>query len=112
LKIGPMRLIETPEAKLRLSDALRQMSDALGILDEVNAPAEIGNTLDLAVARLEQYLGTGSHRRSAGLSLFEQLQRELAVITPSEPEKPIPWDMSPTWWRTGLAQSRDSRPRG
>ncbi len=54
-EIGLMRLLHTPESKLKLSEALRQMSDALDILDDLGAPGEIGTSLDLAVARLEQF---------------------------------------------------------
>jgi len=41
----------------RLSVALAEMVDAIGILDRLDAPGDIGSHLDLAIARLERELG-------------------------------------------------------
>lgn len=38
--------------RLRLAKARQHMIEALGILDQLDAPGEIGATLDLAIERL------------------------------------------------------------
>lgn len=58
-------IAEKPE----LSGALDRMSEALRMLDEADAPAEIGGHLDLAIARLEKHLGA-EHREPASISEF------------------------------------------
>jgi hypothetical protein len=45
------------EERRRLSAALVQMVEALGILDRLGPQGEIGANLDLAIARLERELG-------------------------------------------------------
>ena len=39
--------------------AFRLMEESLAILDRLDAPAEIGATLDLAINRLAEWLGPG-----------------------------------------------------
>ncbi len=51
----------TPQARPALNRALIQMTGALELLDEANAPGEIGSTLDLAIARLCKLLRPGEH---------------------------------------------------
>ena len=92
---GQMSSPENRDAKMKLSGALRQMSDALAILDEVDAPASITNALDLAVARLEQLLGDRMHRQKPDQSIFEQLERELASTHPNNLDIPCLWEISP-----------------
>lgn len=45
---------EVPQVSGSLSDALEQMESALQILDNLDAPADIGAHLDLALHRLRQ----------------------------------------------------------
>lgn len=49
-----MPILVTPESELRLSKALGNMVEALGILDDLDAPGEIGRLLDHAIVRLEK----------------------------------------------------------
>jgi len=44
-------------AQGQLSDALARMNEALRILDEADAPGDIGGHVGLAIARLEERLG-------------------------------------------------------
>jgi hypothetical protein len=39
-----------------METALRRMREALDLLDEAQAPADVGAHLDLAIARLAQFL--------------------------------------------------------
>lgn len=50
----------------RLDDALSLLKKALGLLDEVDAPADIGAHLDLAIHRLEASLGSVSNAFDGG----------------------------------------------
>ena len=82
-----MEIVEASDSESTLTYAMRQMLQALDILDEVAAPGEISSHLDLAICRLAQVLGLEHH--SSGLfelmsSLDEQLladQREEMPIT-------------------------------
>jgi hypothetical protein len=51
-----MDLLDASEAALRWKEALDRVREALAILDESNAPPEIGGHLDLAVCRLDDVL--------------------------------------------------------
>lgn len=87
-----MRLITTPESRLELSKALRLMTQALDILDELAAPCEIGSCLDLAVARLVNLLGHDEEAIGGVQELMAKLEREY-LIAPGESElQPSPWD--------------------
>ena len=46
-----------PDPKLLWTKALQHMECALEILDETDAPAQVGSHLDLAICRLENVLG-------------------------------------------------------
>jgi hypothetical protein len=48
---------DEPQLGVSLSDALEQMESALQILDDLDAPADIGAHLDLALHRLRQEIG-------------------------------------------------------
>jgi hypothetical protein len=48
------------------------MAEALRILDECDAPGEIGADLDLAVARLESHLGLIHGLSGSAIDLFER----------------------------------------
>ena len=91
-----MQVIETPESQRKLSEALRQMLAALDLLDELGAPSAIGISLDLAVARLEEFLGRKAVGKSSVQDLFEQVERELASAQTDESERPAPWELSPS----------------
>ena len=52
-----MQLLTTPDRQVQLAKVRRMMDDALDILDEIGAPADVGSHLDLAICRLEQHLG-------------------------------------------------------
>lgn len=94
LGLSFMRLLITTETKLQLAVALRHMVDALDILDEVNAPGEIGSTLDLAIARLDEAIGRGGGQSSVQV-LVDQLEREMSIrVAESEPN-PSPWEIQP-----------------
>lgn len=43
----------TPDSRAMWSLALKRMSEALALLDQSNAPPEIGAELDLAINRLQ-----------------------------------------------------------
>lgn len=89
-----MHLITTPESRLELSRALRFMTEALDILDEFDAPGEIGSMLDLAVARLERILDYDDQAATGVQMLMYPLEREFNAPA-SSVCKPSPWDISP-----------------
>ncbi len=90
-----MRLIATPESRLELSKALRFMTEALDILDKVEAPGEIGSTLDLAAARLEKFVSHDDQAAPAVERLISQLEREFQTAPTITEGKPSPWDNPP-----------------
>lgn len=90
-----MHLIISPESRLELSRALRLMTDALDILDEVEAPGKIGSTLDLAVVRLEKFLARDRPADLGAQRLISQLQHELGACRAGDERKPSPWDDPP-----------------
>lgn len=53
----------------QLSRALDKMIEALRILDEIEAPGNIGSHLDLAIAKLEERLDPGHPSASIGTLL-------------------------------------------
>lgn len=48
---------DEPQSSASLSEALERMEEALQILDNLGAPADIGAHLDLALHRLRQEIG-------------------------------------------------------
>lgn len=90
-----MRLLHTPESKLKLSEALRQMSETLDILDGLDAPGAIGTSLDLAIARLEEFLTGEVNSTPRAQNLFDQLEIELASVRELLSDEPVPWGVSP-----------------
>jgi hypothetical protein len=75
--------------------ALHLMTEALDMLDALCAPGEIGSALDLAVARLEKFLGHDDHSATRVQTLTSQLERELAAALAGSGTKPNPWEISP-----------------
>ena len=80
-----MRLVTTPESRLELSRALRLMSEALDILDELGAPGDIGGILDLAVARLAKLLDRKDPFATAPRNLLPSSSGNSAWFGPGEP---------------------------
>lgn len=87
---GMMLLHNSPEANVKLGEALRHMSDALFILDELDAPGEIGTGLDLAIAHLSQFLRQEPDERGAVHRMMRELEREFVAIRESHPSSPGP----------------------
>lgn len=87
-----MRLITTPESRLELSKALRLMTQALDVLDEIAAPCEIGSYLDLAVTRLENLLGHDEEATGGVQELMAKLEREYLISRGESELQPSPWD--------------------
>ena len=85
-----MRPIPNSQSRLYLSRARRLMTDALAILDALDAPGDIGSTLDLAIAKLEKYLDGDDRLATDAKALMSQLQREFADAGTRE-QKPNPW---------------------
>ena len=75
-----MEVLNTPESQSKLAQALQQMSAALEILDDLDAPGEVGSHLDLAICRLEQHLGLDSPATTGAGALFVSLEEELLAI--------------------------------
>lgn len=90
-----MRLLATSEANQKLNEALAHMSEALSILDRLDAPGEIGSHLDLAIARLESVLGPRCESVTAVQQLMEELEREMTLAGDPERVNPVPWAMVP-----------------
>lgn len=90
-----MRLVTTPESRLELSRALRLMSEALDILDELGAPGDIGGILDLAVARLAKLLDRKDPFATGAQEFIAQLERELGMVRPRGTRELSPWEAPP-----------------
>jgi len=90
-----MRLLTTPDSDLRLSDALGHMAEALAILDELDAPGEIGSMLDHAIEKLKIAGGQGERSSSNVQLLIEQLDREMSTMPESVTVAPNPWEIQP-----------------
>lgn len=89
-----MQVITTPQARLALSKASGLMSEALELLDETHAPGRIGATLDMAIARLEEFLGRDE--QAPGIQeLMAQLEREFADTPTLGASRPNPWQIPP-----------------
>ena len=71
-----MNCHHNPAADRQLSAALAQMVGALQLLDEADAPGEIGSSLDLAIARLEEHLGAKSRLGDIAERLLSGLPAE------------------------------------
>lgn len=90
-----MHLLPSPESRLELSRAMSLMSKALEILDELQAPGEIGSMLDLAVARLEKVIDQNDQAPATLETLMIQLEREFTAPAAGDECKPNPWNISP-----------------
>lgn len=87
-----MRFHDRPGTDGDLSQALALMTEALAILDRLEAPGEIGSTLDLAICRLAALLRKQEHASSGVRSLLEHLEGELSRAGLYEPAAPFPWE--------------------
>jgi hypothetical protein len=65
--------------------ALDHMQSALKILDESQAPDDIGPHLDLAMSRLEHAMGRDPAENSA-LSLHQQIDEAFAAVMAERPK--------------------------
>lgn len=90
-----MRLITTSDSRLELSKALQLMTEALDLLDEIDAPGEIGSMLDLAVSRLERFLDRDDQTANRVQTLMSQLEREFSAASANSGFKPSPWNIPP-----------------
>lgn len=79
---GAMYSLPNDEASIQLSNALQQMRMALGILDQVEALGDVGAILDLAIVRLEEWLGSSGPANVA--AMIDQIERELSA-SPASP---------------------------
>ena len=86
-----MRFDDSPGSDEKISRALPLMTGALTILDKMEAPGEIGSTLDLAISKLTELLGDNEPLPVGAQSLPEQLERELSRSRPHKPDSPCPW---------------------
>ena len=90
-----MRLATTPESMVELSKALRLMTDALVILDDLGVPAEIGGMLDLAAVRLGKVLVPADGAKTDVEHQIARLERELGMARPRGQHEASPWDATP-----------------
>lgn len=82
-------------AQPRLAKALEQMEAALEILDEMEAPGDIGATLDLAIVRLRQALEQEGEEAGGFREFYAQLEIELSRIFARPGASPNPWEIPP-----------------
>lgn len=90
-----MRLLLATASAAHLAEARRHMTEALEILDGLDAPGEIGTLLDLAIVRLEKIAGAGNRTETTVQRLIDQLEQELAVGTEATEGETDPWAMPP-----------------
>jgi hypothetical protein len=89
-----MEVLDTLECKSKLAQALRQMSAALNILDDLEVPGEVSTHLDLAICRLEQCLGLDSPPANGAGALYATLEEEFLASSATS-ELPCPWNFKP-----------------
>ncbi len=85
----------TSKSAPELARALDQMEAALEILDELEAPGDIGATLDLAIARLRQMLRRADENASGFQPVFDQLETELSRGLGETGTESNPWKIPP-----------------
>lgn len=74
-----MHLINSSESIVRLAEALRQLSDALFIIDELDVPCEIGTGLEFAVARLSRALQQEPMDKQPVHQMLKQIEQEFVA---------------------------------
>lgn len=79
----------------QLSRALGQMVEALEILDELNAPGDIGSLLDLAIVRLGTELGLDHHGTTSVEALLARLGADSPAMEAELGNSASPWDIAP-----------------
>lgn len=82
-------------SRRQLSRALGEMKEALRILDELEAPGEIGSHLDLAIARLEKQLGDEPRATPDDAFIAASLAIDAHAIDLEAGDKPNPWGNDP-----------------
>jgi hypothetical protein len=80
----------TPQSQLKLSEALRRLTEVLDILDEHHVSAEIGAMLDLAISRLEKLIDRRDELHGGAHALLAQLEREIESSTAPGDKRPGP----------------------
>jgi hypothetical protein len=88
-----MKLLRTPEAQIKLSQARRLMSEALGILDDLGEIGDVGTHLDLALCRLETHLGVSEPGIGGVQDLRAALEKELLRPSSSQGQE-LPWELN------------------
>jgi hypothetical protein len=94
LRSGSMKILITPESRLKLAEALRLMSQALGLLDELDCTGEIDSHLDLAICRLERQLGLHHEDSLRPLGTLAAVDLEPGTAAPAD-LKPCAWGTEP-----------------
>lgn len=85
----------TPQSRLLLTKALELMNAALEILDEIDAPGEIGATLDLAIAKIRKALGRDEGGEIGMEELFLQVHDEMMRTQARSGVGSNPWEIPP-----------------
>jgi hypothetical protein len=85
----------SPQLQPLLLKALSQMTEALGILDDLDAPGDIGSHLDLAISRLERQLGLENHLAASIGTLVTRLAEDRSAVEAGSGELSSPWDAAP-----------------
>jgi hypothetical protein len=87
-----MPLFTDPQARDGWSQALAQMQSALKILDDTQAPEDIGPHLDLAICRLEHAMGRNSAENSVS-NLHKHIDEAFATAMAERSREmaPIAW---------------------
>ena len=88
-----MKLLRTPDAQIKLSQARRLMDEALDILDDIGETGDSETHLDLAFCLLENHLGVNAGGIGGTQELRAALEREL--LTSSARTAELPWGLKP-----------------
>ena len=89
-----MALFTDPRPTDQWNEALEHMEMALKILDETQAPDDIGPHLDLAMCRLEVALGRNPSENSVQ-SLRQELEDAFLTVEREQPAAARVWEMTP-----------------
>ena len=88
-----MEILSTPDAQVKLSQALQLMSEALDLLDELGASNVVPH-LDLAICRLENHLGLNARGDAGAQALISVIEREFLEGEPDWEAPGCPWDLT------------------
>ena len=89
-----IKVVPGEHSQCNLAEARRLMREALDLLDALDAPLDASAHLDLAIHRVENYLGLDAPGEGGANALRNALERELTSSRAETPDD-CPWEIHP-----------------